>query len=228
MVDLSTLIFVFKNWNYFFPFITNIFECFNRSIAMIMMSFYWKVLELAVIFYGHCCIIMAACGSLSAFVFRINIWQTKQLLSSINYSKHERQMIKKIQRKLIQFQHFNTKNLRFLQSTRIYFEGFVVFLIIHIPLNCYLIILIMNGNENGFVIFFITAFAAQQIICILCIHLFAAICNKEFHSSSNRFMNLLVRSHRYWHRRRLSTLLKLSHYGQAYHTKKNMVSHMAI
>ncbi|KAH9501272.1 hypothetical protein DERF_012130 [Dermatophagoides farinae] len=85
----------------------------------------------------------------------------------------------------------------------------------------------MNGNKSPIIIFIITIFATQQILCILCIHLFIAICNKEFHFSSNRFMNLLAQSHQFWHRRRLSTLLKLSNYGQAYHTKKNMVSHMA-
>ncbi|KAH9501270.1 hypothetical protein DERF_012128 [Dermatophagoides farinae] len=107
MMNLSTLIFVLENWNYFFPFITNIFECFNRSITLVMMLFYWKVLEIPCILYGHCCLLVAVCGSLSGFVFRINVWQTKQLLSSINHRENVQQMIKMIQRQLIRFQHFN-------------------------------------------------------------------------------------------------------------------------
>ncbi|XP_046916958.2 uncharacterized protein LOC124497337 [Dermatophagoides farinae] len=212
MMDLTTLIFIYNNWNYLPTIDIEIIGNLYRYMTMIIMFLYWKMFELSIIFCAYCNTLMATCVLSYLIIFYINVWQTEQLLID------DYKQMKMMPRKLILFQHFNTENLRLLCSGRVYSEALLEFLILNIPVNCYLILITISGTVEGFSNLFIITMITQQLLGLFVFHLMFAICNSKFQDSSILFIKQLIHSHRFM-QKRLPILVKLSNYGQAFHTK---------
>ena len=99
---------------------------------------------------------------------------------------------------------------------------FLVFLIVNLPINCYLNILLMSAN-NIMVIIMLIFVLTEQVIVILCIHLALASLNSQFDK------NILIFTKQFFHNNfpvTFSFYLKMSLFIQAF-LVKSMATPMA-
>ena len=174
----------------------------------------WKLYDLFFIFYAHCNILLATLSLSFLIIFYINVWQTEQLLNK-SYHRLSFSSILNIYRQLKRFQKYNTHNLKLISISGIYSTGIIMYLLIFIPINCYLVIFIMLNETTAFNKFTIASLIIPQMICLFGFHLVFAICNRFFQKSSTEFIQLLPKLSR----KNLSLFIKLSNYGQAFHTR---------
>ncbi|XP_075677573.1 uncharacterized protein LOC142645375 isoform X1 [Dermatophagoides pteronyssinus] len=225
-IELITIRFVYNHFeklpannNETYDFIIQYFKIF-------MMIINWKIFQFFAYIYLHSNLLMATCFLANLFIFYIKTWQTERLLinqsiysikfDDIYYNSEPLSFI--VCKRLIRFKQYQTDNLRMIDYCRIYSDAFTIFLFIHMPINCYLIIFILSGKSEMRSGFFLFMVIIQQFIVLIGFHIVLVSCNRNFQHPSIRYIERFVQLIKYGYKN-FPTLLKLSNYGQTFHTR---------
>ena len=182
-------------------------------IRLIQCLIHRFILFIGIYVYGHVNILMATVGIAYLIVVYVFFWQTDQI---INRGKKRRVMW----RMLKYFHIRHTKNLERIQTGNVYSKALIIFLLLNIPFNCYLLIFVLCKTITWKIQYLAGSIIAEEIICIFGIHLLFATANRQFQKSSSRFMSILAEQHQHFNSHiDLANRLKIIHYGQNFHSK---------
>nr|XP_027196081.1 uncharacterized protein LOC113790592 [Dermatophagoides pteronyssinus] len=171
--------------------------------------------SLSFIIYAHANAMMATTAMAFMVILTVLCWQTRQFL----LHNDKGQLSNHIWHTLSRFQTCHTKNLKRFGLGSIYSRALLIFLAINIPFNCYQLIFLTYRTDNWKIRYFCGSIWFQQVICIFGIHLMFAMCNDSFQKSSKRFISLLAINHRKFHQIDFGRQLKITNYGESFHTK---------
>ena len=165
----------------------------------------------------HVGIILLTIFTMHYYSLQINMW----LLTNIVSIKHSNS--RKFNIKLFWYQKVYIETLiSMLKYNKYLGKLFLTFLIVNLPVNCYLNILLMSAN-NIMVIIILIFVLTEQVIVILCIHLALASLNSQFDK------NILIFTKQFFHNNfpvTFSFYLKMSLFIQAF-LVKSMATPMA-
>ena len=179
------------------------------------------ILFITVIIYAHACILLATFGLITTLIIILYLKQIQRLLfPRKKYSEMPSQLTyKSFLKHIIHImQLFPIGNYTFGKA-------FFVYMVINCPINCVLIIILLNNQIDSIItIFFILMFVLHQLNCIFGFHIFVANANSKIHSPIKRMIYL------YFHDRKFSSFtrlkLKVHNYIMAFHTKKKIWSNL--
>ena len=149
--------------------------------------------------------------TLNYYSLRVNMW----LLTNIVSIKHSNG--RKLSLKLLWYRRIYIKTLIYIMKANKYISKiFLAFLIVNLPINCYLYFLLMSAN-TVIVMIAIILVLIEQVFVILVIHWILASFNTQF---DKNILNLTKQFFQNNFPLKFSFNLKMSLFIQTFHTKK--------
>ena len=156
-------------------------------------------------------VIILMVSIINYYSLRINMW----LLTKIVSIKHSSG--RKLALKLLWYRRVYIKTLiSMLKFNEYLSQIFLVFLIVNMPINCYLNFLLMSSN-NIMVIIILIFVITEQVIVILCIHLALASLNSQFDKNILHLTMQFIQHNSFI---KFQLNLKMSLFIQAFLTRK--------
>ena len=158
---------------------------------------------------------LALLGVVIISAITVRMWQARQLL----FQKKGR-TIRNLSRFL---QYYRESIVQLLKANPLIGKIFFVFLVINCPVNCYLMIFVLFTDADPSVKMANLLVLAIQWLVVFILHLGIVLFNRKITEPNRHLIRLAVhRNYRSILRPGLNRLdIKLNHYIQAFHTKKN-------
>ena len=209
LLVLVFLFFEFIYFNFMYEFKNDILEIgFLRLIWPQIMTISYCFTMNGLVHVG---VILLTMFTMNYYVLRFNMWMLTNIVS-IGHTN-----LRKFNIKLLWYQKVYIKTLISMLKYNKYFSKlFFAFLIINLPINCYLNFLLMSAT-NIMVIIVLIFVLTEQVMVIIVIHWTFASHNTQF---DKNILNLTKQFYQNNFPVKFSFNLKMSLFIQAFHTKK--------
>ncbi|KAI2804019.1 hypothetical protein BLOT_008160 [Blomia tropicalis] len=115
--------------------------------------------------------------------------------------------------------HMNETMYLFSVANSSFGKAMFAYMIVNCPINCVIVVAILNGVPNSFISLFINSiYALHQFLCIFIIHIFIVNVNGKIHRPVKRITHLSVCDQKLTKFSRIK--MKIHNYIMAFHTKK--------